>query len=53
MTMLVVATLAFLLTHFVSSTPLRPLLVARLGEWPYRGLYTLVAFATLAWMIRA
>jgi uncharacterized membrane protein len=53
MTMLVIATLAFLLTHFVSSTPLRPALVARLGEWPYRGLYTLVAFVTLAWMIWA
>jgi uncharacterized membrane protein len=24
-----------------------------LGEWPYRGLYSLVAFATLGWMIWA
>jgi len=26
---------------------------ATLGEWPYRGAYSLVAFATLAWMIWA
>src|SRR5438105_4403249 len=31
MTALVVATAAFLLTHFVTSTPLRPKLVAALG----------------------
>ncbi|HEX9369630.1 MAG TPA: NnrU family protein [Roseiflexaceae bacterium] len=53
MTNLVAATAAFLATHFVSSTPLRPLLVARLGEWPYRVLYSLAAFATLGWMIWA
>jgi uncharacterized membrane protein len=50
MTMLVVATLAFLATHFVTSTPLRPALVNAMGEWPYRGLYSLVALITLAWM---
>lgn len=50
MTQLVLATLAFLATHFVSSTPLRPALVRAMGEWPYRGLYSLVAFATLTWM---
>lgn len=50
---LAAATTAFLLTHFVSSTPLRPRLVQSLGEWPYRGVYSLVAFATLAWMIWA
>jgi uncharacterized membrane protein len=47
---LVAATAAFLATHFVSSTPLRAKLVGAMGEWPYRGLYSLVAFATLAWM---
>ena len=50
---LLLATAAFLATHFVASTPFRPKLVAALGEWPYRGVYSLVAFATLAWMIRA
>jgi uncharacterized membrane protein len=50
---LVAATVAFLLTHFASSTPLRARLVAAMGEWPYRGLYSLVAFLTIAWMIFA
>ena len=50
---LTAATAAFLLTHFVSSTPLRPALVGAMGEWPYRGLYSAVAGITLAWMIWA
>ena len=50
---LVLATAAFLAAHFVSSTPLRAKLVGALGEWPYRGVYSLVAFATLVWMILA
>jgi uncharacterized membrane protein len=53
MTNLVVATAAFLAAHFVSSTPLRPALVNALGEWPYRGVYSLVALLTLGWMIWA
>jgi uncharacterized membrane protein len=53
MTTLLAATAVFLLTHFVTSTPLRPALVKALGEWPYRGLYSLVALAALVWMIRA
>jgi uncharacterized membrane protein len=53
LSLLVAATAAFLLTHFVSGTPLRPALIARLGEWPYRGLYSAVAFATLGAMIWA
>ena len=50
MTTLVAATLVFLATHFIASTPLRPLLVNAIGEWPYRGAYSLVALVTLAWM---
>ncbi len=50
---LIVATAAFLATHFVTSTPLRPVLVNALGEWPYRGVYSLVALITLGWMIWA
>jgi len=53
MNVLLAATAAFLLTHFVTSTPLRAKLVSAMGEWPYRGLYSLVAFATLGWMIWA
>jgi len=52
-TLLVAATLAFLATHFVTSTPLRPALVRVMGEWPYRGVYSLVAFVTLGGMIWA
>jgi uncharacterized membrane protein len=50
---LLVACAAFLATHFVSGSPLRAALVARLGERGYQGLYSLVAFATLGWMIWA
>ncbi len=48
---LVVATIAFLVTHYVSSTPLRAKLVGALGEKAYLGLYSLAAFATLGWMV--
>jgi uncharacterized membrane protein len=51
--LLVVATAAFVLTHLASATALRANLVAALGEWPYRGLYSAAAFVTLGWMIWA
>jgi len=50
---LIAATAAFLLTHFVPSTPLRAKLVGAIGEGPYRGVYSLVALITLGWMIWA
>jgi uncharacterized membrane protein len=50
---LVVATAAFIATHFVPSTPLRAALVGRIGERAYLGLYSLVALVTLVWMARA
>lgn len=50
---LVLATAAFLLTHFVTSTPLRAQLIARLGQRAYLGVYVVVAFITLGWMIVA
>ena len=53
MSSLLAATALFLLTHFVPSTPLRAALVKAIGEWPYRGLYSIVALAALAWMIVA
>lgn len=49
MTHLALAAFAFLATHFISSTPAREVLVAWLGN-AYLGLYSLLAFATLAWM---
>jgi|GEM_PF-4930 len=51
--MLALASAAFLATHFVSSTPLRPALAASIGERPYQGLYSIAAFASLGWMIWA
>ena len=47
------ATAAFIATHFVTSTPLRAIVVRTLGEKRYLGLYSLAAFATLGWMIWA
>jgi uncharacterized membrane protein len=51
--LLLAATAAFILTHFASSTPLRGAAVRAVGVWPWRGIYSLVAFATLGWMIWA
>jgi uncharacterized membrane protein len=51
--LLALGSAAFVLTHLVSGTPVRGALVRSLGEWPYRGLYSLVAFVTLGWMIWA
>jgi len=53
MGMLVAATLVFLAAHFVSGTRLRPALINAMGEWPYRGAYSIVAAVTLVWMIWA
>ncbi|MGZ8282078.1 MAG: NnrU family protein [Allosphingosinicella sp.] len=52
-TSLALATLAFVGTHLLMSHPLRPALAARLGERGFAGLYSLVALATLGWMIFA
>lgn len=50
---LALATAAFVGTHFLMSHPLRPALVARLGERGFSAAYTLVALATFAWIILA
>ena len=47
------ATAAFIATHFITSTPLRGALVMAVGEKAYVALYSLLAFATLGWMIWA
>ena len=52
MTHLILATIALLATHYVASTPLRAKLVAVLGK-AYLALYSLVAFATIGWMVWA
>jgi uncharacterized membrane protein len=53
MTNLLLATVVFLATHFVPSTPLRAALTSRMGERAYLGLYVLVSFATIGWMVFA
>jgi uncharacterized membrane protein len=49
---LLAASAFFLAIHFlVSGTRLRDALVARLGERPYRGAFSVASFIGLAWMI--
>lgn len=47
---LIAAAVAFVGSHFLLSHPLRRPIVARIGEAPFLGLYSLVAFATLGWL---
>ncbi|MGN6268347.1 MAG: NnrU family protein [Sphingomonas sp.] len=51
--MVLAAVVAFVGTHFVMSHPLRRPLVAALGERGFAGVYSLVSFATLIWVILA
>jgi uncharacterized membrane protein len=53
MTELIVACAAFVGSHFLLSHPLRSPVVSRLGERGFLGVYSLVAFATLGWVIAA
>lgn len=46
---LVLATLVFLATHFVASTPLRTSIVESIGEKAYLGAYSAVSFITIGW----
>jgi uncharacterized membrane protein len=50
-----IAAAAFLLaTHYgISSTELRPWLVARIGERAYLGVYSVIAFGAIGWVISA
>lgn len=51
---LIAACAYFLLIHFgVSGTRLRDALTARLGEGPYRGLFSLASIVGIAWVIQA
>lgn len=52
MSALVLSLVLFVGSHFlVSSTGARPWLIARLGEWLYRGLYSVVALGLFVWII--
>lgn len=48
---LIAACAAFMGTHFLLSHPLRAPIAGRIGEGPFLGLYSLVAFATLGWVV--
>lgn len=50
---LALASLVFLATHFVSSTPLRKPIVESFGERAYLGAYSVVSFVTIGWMVWA
>lgn len=51
---LVLAPIAFVGTHFVlANAPVRALIVARFGEGPFLVVFSMIAAATLAWMIVA
>jgi uncharacterized membrane protein len=47
---LVVAAAAFVVTHFLSSTPVRGAVAGAIGEKAWLALYSLVAFAAIGWM---
>jgi uncharacterized membrane protein len=53
MTMLLLAAVAFVGTHFLLSHPLRAPLVRVMGEGAFLGVYSIVAVGTLIWMIVA
>jgi uncharacterized membrane protein len=51
MTMLIVASVAFVGTHFLMSHPLRAGMVGALGEKGFAAVYSLVSLLTFGWMI--
>jgi uncharacterized membrane protein len=53
MTMLLLASMAFVGTHFLLSHPLRAPLVRATGEGAFLGIYSVVAIITLSWMVVA
>jgi uncharacterized membrane protein len=48
---LVTASALFVGSHFLMSHPMRPAMVARLGDGGFAGVYSLVSLATFGWMI--
>jgi uncharacterized membrane protein len=51
--MLALAAFGFVATHFALSHPLRPGLVASLGERRFQLAYTVIALGTFGWMVHA
>ena len=50
-TMLIVASTAFVGTHFLMSHPLRPAMADALGEKGFAGVYSVISLVTFGWMI--
>jgi uncharacterized membrane protein len=50
---LVVAAAVFLLIHVLPSSPLRPAIVARIGENAWLGAFSVVTLLAIVWMVRA
>ncbi len=53
MSELLAAAVAFAVTHYISATPLRGIMVRGMGEKLYRAIYSIVALITFVWMCRA
>lgn len=53
LTSLLAASIAFVGGHLVMSHPLRAMLVQRLGDKGFLGVYSLVSFAAFGWMVLA
>lgn len=54
MSELIAAGLFVLASHFgIASTPLRGFVVSRIGEGPYRGLFSLIALGAFIWLVIA
>jgi len=51
---LILAAASFAASHLILSMhPVRPALVARLGTWPFRGVYSAISLITFIWLIQA
>lgn len=54
MTWLIAAAVAFVVLHTgVAGSPLRGWLIARLGEWPYRAVFSTLSVAGIVWLAGA
>lgn len=51
MSLLILGVVIFFAVHFVPSTTIKPVLIERLGEGPFKGLFSLVAAAGLTLII--
>jgi len=48
-----IAAIVFIAIHILSSTPVRATLVGAIGEGPFRGFFSLLSLAIMAWLVIA